>query len=541
MSTLEHNKWLNDVIFEIEQAGKSMEAPIWADGAIPLAHHTLLYIAKGDGDLIINGHVSKMERDSLHVLALGTTVQFRLLSGAHAELYWVAFDWFRLTEKSEAGRAYKREISFPLQGKLRVGGSQFKRSFYLLASEADGERFTKKKGLLRQQYLYDLIDGLLRHAEPSLPNEMKDRLRMTIDYMNNHYREEIRVNKLAELAQLHPSYYSQVFKQSMNKTPVSYLTHLRINKAKEMLLMTDKPVNDIAADVGYGDEFYFSRRFKETSGYSPTIYTKKIDLNIISLSSPYTDHLFTLGLRPCAAQMHRFMPLVTRELVLPKHATDTWNISRQAFSDMKPDLIICKDNVLPKAKAHINDIAPIVPFPWASKDIFTHLLDIAELVGRKQAAHNWMESYERKAERVRKKVHASIGGATIAICVARKNDLRMYGARNIGHVFYRSLQLACPDRIRKAQEPHPIGTGFNWLSIAPDEIKHYESDYLFMAFETELDRQRGMELIRSNASWKEHPAVKSNRLYFLDWDKWIVYAPYVINQQLEEIERLLCK
>ena len=541
MSTLEHNKWLHDIIFEIEQAGKSVEAPVWADGANPLAHHTLLYIAKGEGDLIINGHLSKIERDSLHVLVLGSTVQLRLLSGAHTELYWVAFDWFRLTEKSEAGRAYIREITFPLQGKLRAGGSQFKRSFYLLASEADDERFTRKKGLLRQQYLYDLLDGLLRHAEPSLPDVMEERLRMTIDYMNNHYREEIRVNKLAELAQLHPSYYSQVFKRSMDKTPVSYLTHLRMNKAKEMLLMTDKPVNDIAADVGYEDEFYFSRRFKETSGYSPTIYTKKNDLNIISLSSPYTDHLFTLGLRPCAAQVHPFMPLVTIELVLPKHAADSWNISRQAFSDMKPDLIICKDNVLPKAKAHINDIAPIVPFPWVSKDIFTHLLDIAELVDRKQAAGNWMDSYERKAERVRKKVHATIGGATIAICVARKNDLRMYGARNIGHVFYRSLQLEWPERIRKAQEPHPIGTGFNWLSIAPDEIKHYESDYLFMAFETEHDRQRAMELIRSNANWMKHPAVKSNRVYFLDWDKWIVYAPYVINQQLEEIERLLCK
>ncbi|WP_053375356.1 helix-turn-helix domain-containing protein [Paenibacillus sp. FJAT-27812] len=539
MSTLEHGPLLRDVIFEIEQAGKSMETPSWADGTIPLAQHILLYIAKGDGSLSINGQSSRIERDSLHVLTLGTTLDMQLLSDSGTELYWVAFDWFRLSERSDAGRSYVRETSFPLQGKLKVSGKEFKRYFYLLAS--DGQQLKERNRLLGQQYLYELLEGLLRQAEPAANHEIEDRLRLTIDYMQSHYREEIRVNKLAELAQLHPSYYAQVFKRSMAKTPVSYLTHLRMNKAKEMLLMTDMPVNDIAADVGYEDEFYFSRRFKETSGYSPTIYTKKQDLNIISLSSPYTDHLYTLGLRPCAAQMHRFLPLVTTELTLPKHATDPWEISRQAFSDMRPDLIVCKDNVLSKAKAHINDIAPIVPIPWASKDIYTHLKEIAELVDKEQAANNWMDNHERLAEHVRRKARKTIGGATVTICVVRKNDLRVYGTRNIGHIFYRSLQLELPERISKTQGAHPIGTGFNWLSIKPDEIKEFESDYLFISCETEADRLRLVKLIRANPYWMKHPAIQNNKLFFIDWEKWIVYAPHGINQQLEEIERLLSR
>ncbi|WP_169083445.1 helix-turn-helix domain-containing protein [Paenibacillus sp. PL91] len=537
MSTLEHGQLLSDVIFEIEQACKSTESPSWAGGNVPLAQHILLYVAKGDGSIRIDGQLNRIERDSLHVLILGSTVDLQLLSDSSTELYWIAFDWFRLTESSDTGRSYLRETSFPLQGKLRTSGKEFKRYFYLLTS--DGQQLKQRNRLLGQQYLYELLEGLLRHAEPVANNEIEGRLRLTLEYMQRHYREEIRVNKLAELAQLHPSYYAQIFKRTMDKTPVSYLTHLRMNKAKEMLLMTDKPVNDIAADVGYEDEFYFSRRFKETSGYSPTIYTRKQGLNIISLSSPYTDHLYTLGLRPCAAQMHRFMPFVTKELTLPKHATDTWEISRQAFSDMKPDLIVCKDNVLSKARAHINDIAPIVPIPWVSKDIYTHLKEIAELVDKEQAAKQWMDNHERLAERVRKKARLLIGDATVAICVARKNDLRIYGTRNIGHIFYRSLQFAMPERISAAQAPHAIGTGFNWMSIKPDEMKEFESDYLFISCETEADHMRVMQLIRTNRNWMEHPAVKNNKLYFIDWEKWIVYAPHVIDQQLEEIERLL--
>ncbi|WP_168735672.1 helix-turn-helix transcriptional regulator [Cohnella fermenti] len=109
------------------------------------------------------------------------------------------------------------------------------------------------------------------------------RLQETVGYMLQNYQENIQMSKLAELGQV------------MDKTPMSYITDLRINKAKELLLTTDKPVSDIVASVGYNDEFYFSRRFKEKSGYSPSVFTQKRELKTISLSSPYTDHLFTLG------------------------------------------------------------------------------------------------------------------------------------------------------------------------------------------------------------------------------------------------------
>lgn len=540
MSTLDHYQLLRDVIFEIGHAGTGIEKPGWVDGYTPLARHTLLYLARGEGHLTINGQSCSLERDSLHMLAPGTIADMELLPLLGTELYWVTFDWYRLTERTEAGRSYRRELTFPLKGKLQMNGSLFKRYLYLLT--AAGKKDNGQSHLLAQHHLSDLLNAMLRHAEPAEPagnNELADRLRLTVDYMQSHYREAIRVNKLAELARLHPTYYSQIFKRTMDKTPVSYLTHLRMNKAKEMLLTTDKPVNDIAADVGYEDEFYFSRRFKETNGYSPTIYTKKQDLNIISLSSPYTDHLYTLGLHLCAAQVHRFMPLVTRELTLPKHALDPWDISRQSFSDMKPDLILCKDNVLAKAKAHINDIAPIIPISWASKDIYAHHQEIAELVDRKSSSLRWMDNHERSSKRLRKKAKALIGDATVAICVSRKNDLRMYGTRNIGHVFYRSLQLAMPARIRQAQGAHAVGTGFNWMSIKPDEIKDFEADYLFISCETEHDRQRILQYIQTNPYWIKHPAIISGKLFFLDWAKWIVYAPHGINQQLEEVERLL--
>lgn len=131
-------------------------------------------------------------------------------------------------------------------------------------------------------------------------DEPEQWLRSTLQYMRENYMHEIKLEKLAELADMHPSYYSQLFKSRMQKNPIEYITHLRMNRAKELLLTSDLRIRDVAREVGYRDEFYFSRRFRNHAGYAPTSYSKQVHRNIVSLSYPYTDHLMTLGITPCA-------------------------------------------------------------------------------------------------------------------------------------------------------------------------------------------------------------------------------------------------
>ncbi|MFD1955063.1 helix-turn-helix domain-containing protein [Paenibacillus thailandensis] len=525
-------QYLNDVIFERIEAGTGM--PEWADGSFPLDRHAIIYIAGGTADLMVDGLEGKAEGDSLHLVVPGTRLALKNRNFAEPEIYWMSFEMFRLTERSDSDRCYKREDGFPLRGRLRLSPSQFKRYFYLLSAvEPVQGRFQ------RGQYLHDLLRTVLQQAAPLAMNDIEDRLKQTIHYMQSHYREDIRVDTLAQIAELHPSYYSQLFKRTMGKTPVAFLAHLRINKAKEMLLQTDKPIREIAADVGYGDEFYFSRRFKETCGYSPTVFAQKKDLRIVSLSYPITDHLLTLGVHLCAAQYHRYLQVNAQALKLPEHRSELWEISREAFLEARPELILCKDNVHQKAKENINDIAPIISVPWAAKDIYSHLRDIASLVHREQAGKEWIERHERNAERLKRKLYMKLGGATVAVCSVQERGIRMYGARNIGHVFYRSLKMAPPDNIRKKLDLFPEGTGFTWTGIQPDEIREYEADYLFVAAETDDDRRRVSQWIRSNPAWMEHPAVRNRNVYLVDWKKWILYAPSMIDRQLEEAGQLL--
>ncbi|MCU6339387.1 helix-turn-helix transcriptional regulator, partial [Enterobacter quasiroggenkampii] len=129
--------------------------------------------------------------------------------------------------------------------------------------------------------------------------------------MQQAFSTNITLAKLADLAGMNPSYYSQLFKRKMKKSPTEYLTDLRINQAKHQLLQPSGKIRDIARDVGYKDEFYFSRRFKACSGIAPTAYMKKRHIHIVSPSQPYTDHLFTLGVKPFVLHIDKEAPMMS--------------------------------------------------------------------------------------------------------------------------------------------------------------------------------------------------------------------------------------
>jgi len=65
------------------------------------------------------------------------------------------------------------------------------------------------------------------------------------------------------------NHFCTVFSQEMGQTFIEYLTQLRMEKAKALLLATEKRSSDIALEVGYNDPHYFSYLFRKNAGMSP--------------------------------------------------------------------------------------------------------------------------------------------------------------------------------------------------------------------------------------------------------------------------------
>ncbi len=95
-----------------------------------------------------------------------------------------------------------------------------------------------------------------------------------IKYFSEHYQENIHLDDIIASINISKSHFIRLFKQYTDCTPMEYLNHFRIEKAKELLAQTEFTVKEISTKTGFTDEFYFSRLFKKTIGISPLNYRK---------------------------------------------------------------------------------------------------------------------------------------------------------------------------------------------------------------------------------------------------------------------------
>ena len=96
------------------------------------------------------------------------------------------------------------------------------------------------------------------------------------EYIKASYNKDISISDLAETFSLNPTYMSRVFKQQTGRTPTRFITELRINQAKKLLVQqTELEIKEVAVLTGFQDQGYFSRLFKKESGVSPLDYRKQ--------------------------------------------------------------------------------------------------------------------------------------------------------------------------------------------------------------------------------------------------------------------------
>lgn len=100
---------------------------------------------------------------------------------------------------------------------------------------------------------------------------LKEIMERIVHYFLEHLSEKITINDIADMVNLNISYLSREFKKYKGLTPIEYLTHLRIEKAKQLLTDSSNLMfKDIATMVGYQNQYYFSKVFKMITGLSPT-------------------------------------------------------------------------------------------------------------------------------------------------------------------------------------------------------------------------------------------------------------------------------
>lgn len=99
-------------------------------------------------------------------------------------------------------------------------------------------------------------------------------VRQAIDFIHEHYNEDINVTTVAEHVGVHSSYLQRLLRKKINMTVNDVIITTRINSAKKMLVKTELPILDLAMHVGFNSRQYFTYVFKNSTGLTPAAYRR---------------------------------------------------------------------------------------------------------------------------------------------------------------------------------------------------------------------------------------------------------------------------
>ena len=125
--------------------------------------------------------------------------------------------------------------------------------------------------------LYEIIGLIYDHCltDTSSLQAKTEAFTDIVDYINNHYTENLTAVGISEKFGYNNTYFCKKFKSVTGMTVMNYVKHLRLSQAKKLLLNSDDAIADIAWKCGFFDISHLSNSFKQHNNMTPTEYRKK--------------------------------------------------------------------------------------------------------------------------------------------------------------------------------------------------------------------------------------------------------------------------
>lgn len=138
-----------------------------------------------------------------------------------------------------------------------------------LASFQDMERLETYEDV--ENYVRAAVHKIVEKIDVGRSGSSHRTILQLLDFINENYNKNIGLNELADMVNMNPAYLSILFKDEVKMSYIKYLTQLRINRAKELLLAGHK-VAEVSELVGYSNYHYFCNIFKKNTGQKPNEY-----------------------------------------------------------------------------------------------------------------------------------------------------------------------------------------------------------------------------------------------------------------------------
>ncbi|RJX39356.1 helix-turn-helix domain-containing protein [Paenibacillus pinisoli] len=388
----------------------------------------------------------------------------------------------------------------------------------------------------KQLALYELLLHL--HAHQHAPSRAgTDSIQTTIEYMERRLSKPLQVSELPRLAGMTPSSYCRAFKKLTGLSPGSYLTKLRMLKAKE--LMTDKQASlrDIAVSVGYQDELYFSRVFKKTEGISPSVYLKRRDRKIAVVSSlALQDHLLALGILPIAAPSFPSYHLTPSGFPSYLHERLAGTVPLNAENPIRssdvvplgPDLILRTKLRHDLGDTHWGEEGSAILIDHSTSWEY-YFRAIAGRVDRMAEAERAIRAMSILEQEARRKLEPVSKHGKWTIIRLLPDNCRIYGVKEhaLTDLFYGRLKFQADERI----------THGTYLEDAFDRLIELDPEQLLVVWSEEPV----IHQFNADPRWQQLRAVRENRVYYPDSREWDPWGPIGREHMIKAMVRYFVK
>lgn len=246
---------------------------------MPLHWHKeweLIYVDSGKIDFLINGEpLSVGEGEAVLMCggilhsATSEACSYRCLNFGLHELV------LNVLSVREAFRLFYRNVYIPRIHYTEVDGEicGIVREIFAAFGGDHSESFCRMSTLGNVTRLFAYILESKYYSENtnniSDASEKINQLKPVLEYIETHFSEDIKLVTLSEIVGMNENYFCRFFYSLTHQTPISYVSHYRIEQGANMLLATNFSVTEVAFRCGFNDTGYFIKSFKRIKGCTP--------------------------------------------------------------------------------------------------------------------------------------------------------------------------------------------------------------------------------------------------------------------------------
>ncbi len=260
--TQKHNYYLDILTTGLQPKNPTL------NGSYIKTNYVLEYVLDGEGVIKIDKKAYKIKKGDLVLLPLNQAIEFFANPSNPFTYLWVDF--------------FGENIGYVL---TQIGFNEKKHRIYygddkiaeLMQKTNDAQRGNSlPSSLSALSHFFELLSYLisLNTTDSFKSNFIDEYLSKALWYMHANFDSDIKVSDIAKHVNISEFYLTSIFTKNIGTSPIDYLISYRIKQAQNMLTSQDTPITLISSSCGFNSTSYFTMRFKQIVGMTPSEYRK---------------------------------------------------------------------------------------------------------------------------------------------------------------------------------------------------------------------------------------------------------------------------